>query len=110
MIPVLMVFLGNLRDYESFIKTDSVWNATQTTATTKPAETTMISDAVGLLNAYEYTKSYSGTDYSNGYLNNGLYWWTLTHIVRLTCVASTAVATRTALVLRIRTARGRQSI
>ena len=71
-------FLGNLRDYESFIKTDSVWNATQTTATTKPAETTMISDAVGLLNAYEYTKSYSGTDASNGYLNNGLYWWTLT--------------------------------
>ena len=71
-------FLGNLRDYESFIKTDSVWNATQTTATTKPVETTMISDAVGLLNAYEYTKSYSGTDYSNGYLNNGLYWWLLT--------------------------------
>ena len=71
-------FLGNLRDYESFIKTDSVWNATMTEETTKPAETTMISDAVGLLNAYEYTKSYSGTDYSNGYLNNGLYWWTLT--------------------------------
>ena len=71
-------FLGNLRDYESFIKTDSVWNATQTTATTKPAETTMILDAVGLLNAYEYTKSYSGTDYNNGYLNNGLYWWLLT--------------------------------
>ena len=71
-------FLGNLRDYENFIKTDSVWNATETTATTKPAETTMISDAVGLLNAYEYTMSYSGTDASNGYLNNGLSWWTLT--------------------------------
>ena len=71
-------FLGNLRDYENFIKTDSVWNATMTEETTKPAETTMISDAVGLLNAYEYTKSYSGTDYSNGYLNNGLYWWLLT--------------------------------
>ena len=71
-------FLGNLRDYENFIKTDSVWNATLTTATTKPPETTMITDAVGLLNAYEYTKSYSGTDYSNGYLNNGLYWWLLT--------------------------------
>ena len=24
-------FLGNLRDYEKFIKTDSVWNATLTT-------------------------------------------------------------------------------
>ena len=71
-------FLGNLRDYENFIKTDSVWNATETTATTKPAETTMVTDAVGLLNAYEYTMSYSGTNASNGYLNNGLSWWTLT--------------------------------
>ena len=71
-------FLGNLRDYENFIKTDSVWNATLTTATTKPAETTMVTDPVGLLNIYEYTMSYSGTDYSNGYLNNGLRWWTIT--------------------------------
>ena len=71
-------FLGNLRDYENFIKLDSVWNATRTTATTKPAETTMVTNAVGLLNIYEYTMSYIGTDYSNGYLNNGLYWWTLT--------------------------------
>ncbi len=71
-------FLGNLRDYENFIKTDSVWNATETTETTKPAETTMVTDAVGLLNIYEYTMSYSGTDYSKGYLNNGLTWWTLT--------------------------------
>ena len=71
-------FLGNLRDYESFIKTDSVWNATETTETTKPESTTMVTDAVGLLNIYEYTMSYSGTDASNGYLNNGLFWWTLT--------------------------------
>ena len=71
-------FLGNLRDYENFIKLDSVWNATETTETTKPAETTMVTDAVGLLNIYEYTMSYSGTDYSNGYLNNGLYWWSIT--------------------------------
>ena len=27
---------------------------------------------------YEYQSSYYGTTYSNGYLNNGLYWWTLT--------------------------------
>ena len=27
---------------------------------------------------YEYQTSYRGTTYSNGYLNNGLYWWTLT--------------------------------
>ena len=75
-------FLGNLRDYENFIKTDSVWNATLDAAAlgsiTKPTETTMVTNAVGLLNIYEYQMSYSGTDYSNGYLNNGLYWWTLT--------------------------------
>ena len=74
-------FLGNLRDYENFIKTDSVWNATlDATALgsiTRPAETTMVTDAVGLLNMYEYQMSYSGTTYGNGYLNNGLYWWTL---------------------------------
>ena len=71
-------FLGNLREPEKFIKMDSVWNATETTKTTKPAETTMITDPVGLLNIYEYTMSYSGTTSSNGYLNNGLIWWTLT--------------------------------
>ena len=72
-------FLGNLRDYEGFIKTDSMWNATQTSETTsKPPETTMVTDPVGLLNIYEYTMSYSGTDYSNSYLNNGLVWGTLT--------------------------------
>ena len=67
-------FLGNLREPEKFIKTDSVWNATLTTATTKPEKTTMVTDAVGLLNVYEYTKASS----SAGYLNNGLYWCTLT--------------------------------
>ena len=71
-------FLGNLREPEKFIKTDSVWNATLTTATTKPEKTTMVTDAVGLLNAYEYTMSYKNATYSTGYLNNGLYWWTLT--------------------------------
>ena len=71
-------FLGNLRDYENFIKLDSKWNATITTATTKPAKTTMVESPVGLLNIYEYTMSYSGTTYANGYLNNGLQWITLT--------------------------------
>ena len=71
-------FLGNLREPEKFIKTDSVWNATLTTATTKSAKTTMVTDAVGLLNIYEYTMSYKNATYSTGYLNNGLYWWTLT--------------------------------
>ncbi|HIS38058.1 MAG TPA: hypothetical protein IAB45_00910 [Candidatus Onthousia faecavium] len=71
-------FLGNLRDYENFIKLDSVWNATLTTSTSKPAETTMVEAPVGLLNVYEYTMSYSGTTISNGYLNNGLSWWSVT--------------------------------
>ena len=74
-------FLGNLREPEKFIKTDSVWNATMTTETTKPAKTTMITDAVGLLNIYEYTMSCKNASSSTGYLNNGLYWWTLTPFV-----------------------------
>ena len=71
-------FLGNLREPEKFIKTDSVWNATLTTATTKPEKTTMVTDAVGLLNIYEYTMSYKNATSSTGYLNNSLCWWTLT--------------------------------
>ena len=70
-------FLGNLREPDKFIKKDSVWNATLTSATTKPEKTTMVKDAVGLLNIYEYTMSYKNATDSTGYLNNGLYWWTL---------------------------------
>ena len=71
-------FLGNLREPDKFIKTDSVWNATLTTATTKPEKTTMVTDVVGLLNIYEYRMSYKNVTYETGYLNNGLSWWTLT--------------------------------
>ena len=71
-------FLGNLREPDKFIKTDSTWNATLTTATTKPEKTTMVTAAVGLLNIYEYTMSYKNATNSTGYLNNGLIWWTLT--------------------------------
>ena len=71
-------FLGNLREADKFIKTDSVWNATMTIETTKPEKTTMVTDAVGLLNIYEYTMSYKNATDSTGYLNNGLYWCTLT--------------------------------
>ena len=71
-------FLGNLRDYENFIVIDAKWNATLTTSSSKPESTTIVEDAVGLLNYYEYVTSYRGTTYSNGYLNNGLWWWTLT--------------------------------
>ena len=75
-------FLGNLRDYENFIVTDSVWDATMDATSlgsiARPNGTTTVTDAVGLLNMYEYQSSYHGTNYSNGYLNNGLSWWTLT--------------------------------
>ena len=75
-------FLGNLRDYEKFIVTDAVWDATLDATSLgsiqRPNGTTTVTDAVGLLNMYEYQSSYYGTTYSNGYLNNGLYWWTLT--------------------------------
>ena len=74
-------FLGNLRDYENFIVTDAVWDATMNDtelgSIERPNGTTVVKDAVGLLNMYEYQTSYRGTDYSNGYLNNGLYWWIL---------------------------------
>ena len=75
-------FLGNLRDYENFIVTDAVWDATLDATSlgsiTRPNRTTTVTAPVGLLNMYEYQSSYHGTTYSNGYLNNGLIWWTLT--------------------------------
>ncbi len=71
-------FLGNLREPENFIVMDAKWNATETTSSSKPSETTIVEDTVGLLNMYEYQTSYRGTTYRNGYLNNGLAWWTLT--------------------------------
>ena len=71
-------FLNNLKEPEKFIKTDSVWNATTTSETTKPAKTTMVTDTVGLLNTYEYAMSYKNATAETGYLNNSLNWWTLT--------------------------------
>ena len=75
-------FLGNLRDYENFIVTDSVWDATMDDTALgslqRPSGAATVTDAVGLLNMYEYQTSYMGTTYENGYLNNGLDWWTLT--------------------------------
>ena len=75
-------FLGNLRDPEKFIVTDAVWDATmddrELGSITRPNGTTVVTNAVGLLNMYEYQSSYNGTTYRSGYLNNGLDWWTLT--------------------------------
>ena len=73
-------FLGNLRDYENFIVTDAKWNATLDAtdlgSITRPNGTSVVTDAVGLLNMYEYQSSNNGG--TDGYLNNGLLWWTLT--------------------------------
>ncbi len=75
-------FLGNLRDPENFIVMDAKWDATMDNRSlgniTRPDGTTTITDAVGLLNMYEYQTSYTGTTYDLGYLNNSLRWWTLT--------------------------------
>ena len=82
-------FLGNLRDYENFIVTDAKWDATLDTnelgSITRPNGESVSTNAVGLLNIYEYQSSSgkSGNDvssYKNSYLNNGLIWWTLTPI------------------------------
>ena len=83
-------FLGNLRNYEDFIVTDAKWNATETTETIRPSEITMVTDTVGLLNYYEYVTSYREVTYSNGYLNNGNIWWTLTSFdsTNIRCVSS----------------------
>ena len=73
-------FLGNLRDYEDFIITDAVWDATMDDrylgGITRPNGTTTVTAPVGLLNMYEYQSSYNGG--TDGYLNNGLWWWVLT--------------------------------
>ena len=66
-------FLGNLRSPEKFIKMDSEWYDQETVGTVKPTGMVTI-DPVGLLNIYEYNMS--GAD--NGYINNNLFWWTLT--------------------------------
>ena len=75
-------FLANLRKPENFIVMDAKWDATMDSTAQgsieRPIGTTIVTDAVGLLNAYEYQSSYHGTTYSNGYINNGLNWYTLT--------------------------------
>ncbi len=72
-------FLGNLREPEKFIKTDSVWNAsTVEDFNSKPSAKVLVIDPVGLLNSYEYAMSYKNITRDKGYLNNSLYWRLLT--------------------------------
>lgn len=76
-------FLGNLRDYKKFIKTDSKWNATALNCDSVSCdfsreipETTMVTDAVGLLNTYEVTRV--GYNNEGNTIGNTLTWSTLT--------------------------------
>ncbi len=73
-------FLGNLRNYKNFIVTDAKWDATtddtELGSITRPNGQETVTDAVGLLNMYEYQSSNNGG--TDGYLNNRLSWWTLT--------------------------------
>ena len=80
-------FLDTLYNQGSdVIDTTKSWNATMpsnATISTKPLETdaTMIPTTispVGLLNSYEYYKSYQNATAKSGYLNIGYYWWMLT--------------------------------
>ena len=69
-------FLGNLREPETFIKMDSKWNASMMTVSSNkpPSEEeggTIVEDAIGLLNSYEYNVIIN-------YINNSLFWFTLT--------------------------------
>ncbi len=75
-------FLGNLREPDKFIVMDAKWNATENMFSGKPPSESdggiIVEDAIGLLNTYEYATSYRGISFRDGYLNNGLNWWTLT--------------------------------
>ena len=73
-------FLGNLREPEKFIVMDAKWDTTEDNtklgSIKRPNGISTVTTSVGLLNMYEYQMSNNGG--SNGYLNNGLWWWTLT--------------------------------
>ncbi len=75
-------FLPTLHDYEDYLMTDSIWNATMDSSSspTRPNGTTTVERVVGLLNYYEYYRTYQGGNTSalTGYLNNRTWWWLIT--------------------------------
>ena len=73
-------FLPTLHDYENIIVEDTKWYSItdKTSPPVKPTGTETLTEAVGLLNAYEYYMSYQNTSYSSSYLNIGYYWWLIT--------------------------------
>ena len=98
-------FLDTLYNYENIINVNSSWNVTpnnsSTNATSCPEYDTVISISppknssegavivksnVGLLNSYEYYKTYENFgiyNYSNSYLNDGYDWWLVNQLVTL---------------------------
>ena len=73
---------GIYNEGNGIIDTTKYWNATAVNNyNVKPAETDMVSSSdalVGLLNTYEYYKSFqNASNEKNGYLYNGLSWWKL---------------------------------
>ena len=81
-------FYDTLYNPSQFIDTTKRWNATMpenTTISTKPQETNMVTANVGLLNNYEFYNSYrcidsstcTGSSYNTGYLNIVYLWWLL---------------------------------
>ena len=76
-------FLPTLYNYAEIIVEDAVWNASAgdgTISTKLPVdgqEEVLVNASVGLLNSYEYYKSYQNTSNVGCYLNIGYYSWLL---------------------------------
>ena len=77
-------FLDTLYNYENIIVTNSKWNVLKEYSNDISAPIVEGADnvksyiaPVGLLNSYEYYRSWKNYDPSNGYLNTGYYWWLL---------------------------------
>ncbi|HIS38647.1 MAG TPA: hypothetical protein IAB45_03955 [Candidatus Onthousia faecavium] len=68
-------FLGNLREPEKFLKTNSQWNFTATDNSSNLPSDSLLEAYVGSLNIYEYIKC--NENLTSGYLNNGLYFWSI---------------------------------
>ena len=73
-------FAETLVNYGTIVDSTKRWDATLEAANTptKPSGTTLVSSKAGLLNTYEYYKSYQNTTRANGYLRVVYYWEVLT--------------------------------
>ena len=66
-------FLGNLRDYESFIQTDSVWNTSTVTNSSYDLDnTSSVINAIGLINSYDYKMTFNNDTDKDTFLPSSL--------------------------------------